>query len=199
MAWQARQGKAGLGAAWQARTAIPDRSYPDEQEPERGHSRPHLGPVVNALDERRAVRAMPVLVTANRPGGPTSKTSTMYAHFNETDPAAVILAVVDPWANPRDVVEYVLARNLLIAAHLPGLSGEIVGLGDIKVRYDAVIDQTEIWLDPPGASASLVFNGEQLVDLLREAAEIVPLGLAESAIYDAAVDAEIADLLDSAS
>lgn len=140
----------------------------------------------------RATRSARIDITVGRPTGRTTRPTTLFAHWTEEDPAAIILAIEDPWVPEREVVEWTVARNTLIAAHLPGLAGEIVGLGDVKVRFDSGL--TTVWL----RAAELAIPGEMLVDILRDAAIMCPLGEAEASIYAAMIEADLAELFGGA-
>lgn len=134
-------------------------------------------------------RTCPVSITVMRPGsGASSRETRMTATWNDADPAAVTLAFTDPWAGKT--VEWRIARALLVAPHMPGLAEQKYGQGDVQVRYSGGL--TTLWLDNPDGNAVAVFHAEPLIELLTEAAKIVPLGSPEEcAIYDAAFDADL--------
>lgn len=137
------------------------------------------------------VHTYPIQVTA---AGDTRK-STMLAHWTEADPAAVALALADPWHG--DVVEWLVSRDLFTAAHMPGFAGELVGLGHVKVLYDGGL--TQLTLTSPDGHCIVGIYGELFVDFLRECAALVPFGsLDESEIYGAAIDREYAELCGAA-
>lgn len=144
----------------------------------------------------RLGRSAQVRVTSRRPGveAETLESSVLLS-WNEADPAAVALAIADPWA-PGETVEWVIARNTLVAAHLPGMAETIIGLGDVRVRYSG--GQTHLWFGNREGSAAVVIPSETIVALLSDAARIAPLGEAEARIYAEAIDAELAALLDGA-
>lgn len=139
-----------------------------------------------------AVQRARINVTTGGCHDRATRPTSMFAHWSEEDPAAVVLAVEDPWTPDRQVIEWTVARNVLIAAHLPGLAGEIVGLGDFKVRHAEGL--TTIWLRSPEGCADLAIPGETLTDLLREAAQMCPLGEPEAAVYADAVDRDLTAL-----
>lgn len=142
----------------------------------------------------RIARSSRVLVTATIPPGTRTDTreSSMLLEWSESDPACVALKVADPWAGGPDV-EWFIARNLFAAAHMPGLDGETVGRGDVKVRCSA--GETTVWLNAPEGRATLVMPSENVLALLREAEAITPLGEAEAVVYADAIEAELAALM----
>lgn len=141
-------------------------------------------------------RTAKVRVTSRRPGLDTdTRPSSLLATWTAEDPAAVIVTIEDPWA-PGETVEWRFARNLFVAAHLPGLAGDIVGLGDVRVRY--ADGETHLWLGTVEGSAAIAIPSETILDLLFEAALLVPLGEAEAQVYADTVDADLAALLDGA-
>lgn len=143
----------------------------------------------------RLGRSAKVRVTARQPHGATdTRSSSILFTWNEADPAAIAFSVTDPWADEQ--VEWTIARNTLVAAHLPGMAGEIVGMGGMRVRYSG--GETSIWLSADGGAAAITIPAETVIELLADAARIVPLGPAETAIYADAIDADLAALLDGA-
>lgn len=141
-------------------------------------------------------RTAAVRVTARRPGlEADTRLSSMTTTWTESDPAAVTLSIADPWA-PGEPVVWSIARNLLVAAHLPGMHGEIVGLGNARVRCSN--GETNLWLGTAEGAAAIAVASEVVFALLSDAARIAPLGEAEARIYADAIDAELAALLDGA-
>ncbi len=140
---------------------------------------------------RQISRTHPVEIhTADK----TAQCSVLF-QWSEQDPAAVVLVISDPFKGER-VVEWRISRAVLAGAMLPGY-GEWVGRGDVKVR--ALGGEVTIVLTSPEGEAALIIWGEVLLGFLRDAHDLVPGGsVEESAIYTAALDVELAALLDGA-
>jgi hypothetical protein len=144
----------------------------------------------------RLGRSAPVRVTASRPGlAAETLASSMLLTWNEANPAEIALSIDDPWV-PGEAVELSIARNTLMAAHMPGMQGELIGLGDLRVRCSG--GDTNLWIGVPEGAAAVAFRSEPVVSILADSARIVPLGQAESTIYAEAIDRELAELLDGA-
>lgn len=136
---------------------------------------------------RQVVETWPITVTSDDETLP----STMLAQWDEHDPAAVLLVLADPWSSEERLVEWVVGRNLLVAAHLPGLAGEVVGRGDARVVFHG--GETTLAFTTPEGSCSVKVAGEHLVTFLRQCAAYIPLGgIVESSIYADQIDREFA-------
>lgn len=146
---------------------------------------------------QQIVRTVQVTVTGGRPCDRQTRSSTVLLQWSADDPAAVAMTVADPWANGA-TLEWVVGRNLLTAAVLPGLAGELVGRGDVQVLYLAGVVTMTFF--PYGARCVIEIAAELVIEFLREAARVVPVGsLEESATYTAAIDREYAELIASQS
>lgn len=137
----------------------------------------------------RVLQTLPITVTS---GGSEIRPSTMLAYWSEDDPAAVKLTIEDPWTDGQ-TVEWEFGRNLLTAALLPGY-GEIVGVGDVRVRYHG--GRVAMGLSSPEGECVLSVYGELIIGFLHETYRVIdPGSIAESVAYTAHLDAELAALV----
>jgi hypothetical protein len=144
---------------------------------------------------RVLARSYPITVSCNDSTEPT----TLLLHWTEEDPAAVVLTMEDPWVTDADdkVVEWIIARALVLTACLPQFRGIEIGVGDAVVRHNG--GTANILLRSPEGECVLSMRGEVLTDFLRGVAALMPFGSREeSQIYAAQIDAESVALLGGA-